>query len=235
MKFSVIIPAYNAEKTIGRTIGSLAMQSLPNSDFEVIVVNDASLDNTIEEASVWSPFLNLRILHNDTNQSKAISRNIGMKAAQGDWICWLDADDYYLPHYLEIMSQAIDKYPDVSLFNFDALVCWSRWDMGVKQTHVYKKGQVFRSGGIMSGSFIFKRDLLDLTGFLPEQRSPYGFGEAMLEKFPEVKPLYKPGQLDLGNPWGDDWAMFYILTREAEPKKLTVSPYVVMTREEHKI
>lgn len=230
MKFSVVIPAYNADRTIGRALGSLMNQTLPNSEFEVIVINDASFDGTLSEISAFSKILNLRVFDNGYNRNKAISRNIGMKAALGDWICWLDADDYYLPNYLEIMCEAIEKYPEVELFNFDALICWSKWNMGLKQSDEFKMSQVFRSGKIMSGSFIFKRSLLDKVGYLPEERSPYAFGKAILDKFPEVTPLYKPGQLDLGNPWGDDWAMFYMLTRVVEPQHLNVSPYVIMVR-----
>jgi len=156
-------------------------------------------------------------------------------AAKGEWICWLDADDFYLPFYLEIMAQAIIKYPEESLFYFGGFVTWKRWDMGIRNPRQVNIMDVFRSGGIMSGSFIFKKSCLDEVGYLPAAKSPYHFGDAMLKEFPEVKQLYKPGQLDLGNPWGDDWAMFYKLTRKFSPHLLNVNPYVVVNREEHQL
>lgn len=232
MKFSIVIPAYNAAETIDRALGSLMMQSVGNEEFEVIVVDDASMDNTLDLVADWTNILPMKILKHQTNLNKAIARNNGMKAAKGEWICWLDSDDYYLPHYLEVMTQAIEKYPEAKIFNFGGIVTWSRWDQQVRMSNTYNKGDVFRSGGIMSGSFIFKRELLEECGYLPEERSPYAFGQEMLERYPEVKPLYKPGQLDLGNPWGDDWSMFYILTRKNGSQFLQVSPYVIMPRGE---
>jgi hypothetical protein len=51
----------------------------------------------------------------------------------------------------------------------------------------------------------------------------------MREKNPELDELYSE-QYDLGNPWGDDWAMFYNLTREYQPQFIQVAPYVIMVR-----
>jgi len=238
MKFSIVVPAYNSDKTIGRALDSLTGQSIDRDLFEIVVVNDASRDNTdviIDAYMEKYPDFNWKLIIHDVNKNKAISRNDGMRAASGEWICWLDADDFYLPYYLEIMNQATEKYPDSKMFYYGGIIVWKRWDSAPRYPMPVHMGEVFRSGQIMSGGFMFKKECLDRCGYLPEERSPYGFGEAMLTEFPEVKELYKPGQLDLGNPWGDDWAMFYKLTRHFQPKMLNITPYVVVNREEHQL
>jgi glycosyltransferase involved in cell wall biosynthesis len=238
MKFSIVVPAHNAEKTIERCLTSLVKQSISQDDYEIVVIDDASQDDTLDKIkSLQMTYANhnWKIIQHEQNQNKAISRNDGMIDASGDWICWLDADDFYLPFYLEIMNQAIEKYPDSKLFYFGGIITWSRWDMMIKMPNKVNKGDVFRSGGIMSGGFIFKKECLDEKCYLPFERSPYGFGDEMLRRYPEIVPLYKPGQLDLGNPWGDDWAEFYLLTRHFQPQFLNVSPYVVYQRGEHQL
>ena len=238
MKFSIVIPVYNAEKTIGRTLLSVIHQSISRDDYEIVIVDDYSIDNTVGIIKFYQdifPHHNWKVIEHGENCNKAITRNDGMMAATGEWICWLDSDDMYLPFYLEAMNQAIEKYPKSDVFYFGGIVTWMRWDMAVKKPNPVDVRTVFRSGGIMSGGFIFKKSCINRVGYLPSQRSPYAFGEEMLTRFPEVKPLYKPGQLDLGNPWGDDWAMWYLLTREYQPQLLNISPYVVIQRGEHQL
>lgn len=238
MKFSVVVPARNAEETIDRTILSLVGQSLSPDDFEIILIDDGSTDKTyakMKKHELISSMYNWKIIKHEEPQNKAISRNDGMREAEGEWICWLDADDFYLPFYLESIDQATQKYPEAKVFYFGGLITWSKWDMGVRKPREVNRDDVFRSGGIMSGGFVFKRECLDKVGYLPAQKSPYAFGFEMLSRFPEIKPLYKENQLDLGNPFGDDWAMFYLLTREYQPQILNITPYVVVTRGIHSL
>jgi hypothetical protein len=123
----------------------------------------------------------------------------------------------------------IAKYPGFSLFNFGAIVTHTNWNVTTKYSTCYNQGDIFKSGGIMSGSFIFKRECLDKVGYLPSHRNPYEFGRIMREKNPELDELYGE-QYDLGNPWGDDWAMFYNLTRDYQPRFIQTAPYVIMVR-----
>jgi glycosyltransferase involved in cell wall biosynthesis len=209
MKFSIVTPFHSKE------LASITVQSVKSLDY-----------TSSQYEHIWSY---------DENKERVFARNKGMSQAKGDWICWLDAGDFYLPYYLTILDQAIAKYPTTRVFNYGGIVTWSRWDNTIRMSDVYHKGDVFRSGTIMSGGFCFHRNCLDEVGLLPEATQCYDLGRAMTKDFPEIIPLYKPGQLDLGNPWGDDWAMFYKLTRVYEPQHLNVSPYVVITREEHQL
>lgn len=94
MKFSVIIPAYNAEKYIKRTLSSVIEQTYKN--WEIIVVNDGSTDSTREIVLNYiSKYKEFSInLIDIPNGGLANARNIGIKSATGDYICNLDADDF---------------------------------------------------------------------------------------------------------------------------------------------
>lgn len=102
-KITVIVPAYNAEKTILRTIESLIKQTYQN--FKIIVINDGSVDNTLE---ILSSIDDDRLtIVNQNNMGVSYSRNKGIKLADTKYVAFLDADDEYLPEFLEIMLTEI--------------------------------------------------------------------------------------------------------------------------------
>ena len=111
--FSVIIPAYNAEKYILRSVESVLTQTYTN--FELIVVNDGSKDNTLNRLKLVSDF-RLKVI-SQTNQGVSIARNTGIINSRGSYICFLDADDEYKKNHLEILSKAIDNYPEGAFFS----------------------------------------------------------------------------------------------------------------------
>lgn len=95
---SIIMAAYNAEKTVGIAINSVLAQSY--TDWELLVINDCSKDHTAEKvASFTDP--RIRLLQNETNSGVSISRKKGMEAANGEWIAVLDSDDAWAPEKLE--------------------------------------------------------------------------------------------------------------------------------------
>jgi glycosyltransferase involved in cell wall biosynthesis len=94
---SVVIPAYNREKTIGRAIQSVLNQTYPAQ--EIIVVDDGSNDNTIQEALTACP--SCRIVRSSCNLGAPSARALGVEAATGQWIAFLDSDDHWYPQKLE--------------------------------------------------------------------------------------------------------------------------------------
>lgn len=110
MKVSIIIPAYNAEKDIARCIKSILCQTYCN--FEVIIINDGSVDNTLEELSA---FRDDRITIISTeNKGVSNARNIGLNTATGEIIGFVDADDYISPAMLETVVSGFNT-ADVEL------------------------------------------------------------------------------------------------------------------------
>jgi len=95
---SVIIPAYNRAHTIVRALNSVTGQTL--QDFEIVVVDDASTDNTAEIVRDYGDE-RIRYLRHDTNRFAAAARNTGIEAATGKYVAFLDSDDAWLPEKLE--------------------------------------------------------------------------------------------------------------------------------------
>ncbi|BAZ13305.1 family 2 glycosyl transferase [Calothrix sp. NIES-4071] len=108
---SIIIPAYNAEKTILQTIASVQQQTFSN--FELIVINDGSTDRTLE------------LLHSITderlkifsyeNGGLPVARNRGISHATGEFIAFLDADDLWTPDKLELQLAALQQHPEAGV------------------------------------------------------------------------------------------------------------------------
>lgn len=108
VKISVVIPIYNVEKYIFRTIESLKNQSLNN--FEVILINDGSSDNSIfvAEQCLQESNLNYKIV-NKNNEGVSKTRNLGIDKAEGKYIYFLDGDDYIEDTLLEKFYDKAEK------------------------------------------------------------------------------------------------------------------------------
>lgn len=115
MKFSIIIPAYNAEKEIERALNSIKSQTF--KDYEIIVIDDCSKDNTY---NVVKKYEDVKLLKNEKNLKAGGSRNRGLEAATGDYIVFLDADDYFAKDTtLEKINNVIgNKKPDIVYLGF---------------------------------------------------------------------------------------------------------------------
>lgn len=110
---SIIMPAYNAEKTISQAITSVIKQSY--SDWELIVVNDCSTDRTDEIIqSFASADTRIHLLENINNQGASLTRHKGVVASRGDWIAFLDSDDAWREDKLE-KQIALQKKTKASL------------------------------------------------------------------------------------------------------------------------
>lgn len=109
--FSVVIPAYNAASTIAMAIESVLRQSYPAH--EIIVVDDGSRDNTVDivkELLSTNPIVRV---FSQPNAGPSAARNTGAFASSGDWVAFLDSDDYWLPHKLKLQAEAIAKHPNI--------------------------------------------------------------------------------------------------------------------------
>lgn len=111
---SVVMPAFNAEKTIESAISSVLSQTY--CDFELIVVNDCSTDNTEKIINKFKE-KDERIVYikNEQNSGVSYSRNNAIKYAKGEWIAFLDSDDIWITDKLEKQINLIEQNPDVVL------------------------------------------------------------------------------------------------------------------------
>jgi glycosyltransferase involved in cell wall biosynthesis len=110
-RVSVIIPAYNAAPTIGRTIESVLKQTF--DDFEIVVVDDGSTDDTLVlVGAIADPRIRL---HSFANGRLPLARNRGIAASRGEYIAFLDADDLWAPSKLASHVDILDRQPEVGV------------------------------------------------------------------------------------------------------------------------
>ena len=111
--FSIIIPVYNGEKFIEDAVNSVFEQTY--NDWEMVIVNDGSKDNTAEVLKKYESDSRIRIIHKE-NGGVSSARNLAISESKGSHIVFLDADDVWHNNHLEIMNKLINQYPDAGLY-----------------------------------------------------------------------------------------------------------------------
>ena len=117
---SAIIPTYNFGRFLGEAIQSVLDQTF--TDFELIVVDDGSTDDTREVVGSFNDS-RIRYIYQE-NRGLPAARNTGIKASRGEYIAFLDSDDIWLTQNLELKVKSLDSHPDAGLvcsdgYNFD--------------------------------------------------------------------------------------------------------------------
>lgn len=143
---SVVIPLYNKESLIGRTIKTVLNQS--NQDFEIVVVNDGSIDDSVAEVE---KFQDSRIrLIRQQNAGVSAARNRGVAEARGEFVAFLDADDEWDKDYLATQYESTQKYPDCDIF---AMNYEFRDINGKKSSTIINKLPFNNADGVLSNYF----------------------------------------------------------------------------------
>lgn len=108
-KVTVLMPVYNGEKYLREAIDSVLSQTF--SDFEFLIINDGSTDNSVEIIKNYNDS-RIRLIHNDKNRGIVFSRNRGLEESRGEYIAILDCDDIAYPRRLEKQLKFLDAHPD---------------------------------------------------------------------------------------------------------------------------
>lgn len=143
--FSVVIPAFDAEKTLGEAVRSALAQVPP--PLEVVVVDDGSRDGTRAAAEAFGP--PVRVL-SGANAGPSAARNRGVREARGTWIAFLDADDVWEPGYLAAAAAHLDAHPGVGVLCFGVRVLEGE----TPTAHVIHKktpGPAYTTSGMLEG------------------------------------------------------------------------------------
>ncbi len=114
MRFSVIMPLYNKAPYVAKAIRSVLAQTF--SDYELVIVDDGSKDvsgNIAEKLIAGNA--HCRLIRQE-NAGVSVARNNGVAASQGDYLCFLDADDWWEPSFLEEMEKLIEEFPDAGIY-----------------------------------------------------------------------------------------------------------------------
>ena len=119
-RFSIIVPLYNKAPYVRKALESVFEQTY--RDFECIVVDDGSIDNSLAVVKEFVERIDDRWIDDrltiisQPNSGVAAARNNGVKASKGEYVCFLDADDWWEPNFLEEMDKLIKEYPDAGLY-----------------------------------------------------------------------------------------------------------------------
>ena len=108
---SVIVPIYNAEKYLHRCIDSILAQTF--TDFELLLINDGSIDNSGAICDKYAAKDSRVRVFNKENGGASSARNLGLDNAQGEWITFVDSDDYIFENYLQNYAYKINKNADI--------------------------------------------------------------------------------------------------------------------------
>jgi glycosyltransferase involved in cell wall biosynthesis len=116
MKISVIVPIYNGEKYLDRCLKSISIQTY--TDFEVVLVNDGSTDGSREICENWTKQDERFCLYNNENHGVSYSRNFGIDKAIGEYILFIDCDDFIEKDTLQILQGATNQKYDLVIANY---------------------------------------------------------------------------------------------------------------------
>jgi len=115
IEFSIIIPVYNAEKFLSRCIESVLNQTFNN--FELILINDGSTDNSGKVCDKYALQDNRIKIFHQKNSGVSAARNLGLENVQGEWVLFIDADDWVESNCLEIINNKI-QFTEADLYRF---------------------------------------------------------------------------------------------------------------------
>jgi glycosyltransferase involved in cell wall biosynthesis len=169
--FSIIIPTYNRSKKLKQAIDSVLAQTF--TDFEILVIDDGSTDDTPE---IIAEYKDQRIIYQwDTNSGgPARPRNRGLKIAKGEWICFLDADDWWTPNKLEACLDYI-KMGNVDFIYHDLFIVREKrtfWDSRVIKSEQIKNpvliNLLVNGNVIANSSVVVRKRLIDEIGGINE-------------------------------------------------------------------
>lgn len=223
VKISVIIPAYNREKTIKRCINSINKQTV--QPFEIIVVDDGSSDHTVEILDkLKSEYGYLRVIKQNHRGAQA-ARNLGILNAKGEYIAFLDSDDEWLPQMLETCIKYINAGHEDCVLYGDGILCESGREKRIirlSRDGGEMRSSLLRHPGPMFQMMVVKKDKLLQIDLLDEQVVGYQEWDTAIRlsricEFVHVKkPLFiyhihKSGRISSG--WNGIRGYFYVVQK----------------------
>ena len=184
MKFSVIIPLYNKAPYARKALESICAQTC--RDYELIVINDGSTDNSAIVADEYlkaTDGIDYKII-NQPNAGVSAARNNGVALSHGEYVAFLDADDWWEPAYLERMAQLIKDYPDAGLYACNYVY--------------YKPGKTHVALNIPTGYINYPK------AYYESNAMPVWTGAAMIPR----KVYDEMGGFPLGTKLGEDFLLW---------------------------
>lgn len=167
--FSIVIPAFNSEKYIERTLNSVFDQTY--TLYEVIVCDDGSSDNTVAVIrAVFDGFADKStLLIVNAHEGPGAARNRGIEAAKYEWISFLDADDSWLPHKLRRVAEFITENPEVNLICHNEIYAYEGGESFPDYSALYNKKispflSIYRQNPLSTSAVVVRKELLIRAG-----------------------------------------------------------------------
>ena len=158
IKLSYIVPVYNGEKYLGRCLDSLYAQGLDESAFEVLCVDDCSIDNSVSILNDYAKcHTNIRLILHDDNKCTSNSCNEGLQVVEGEYVCFLGQDDWWEEGWGDkLVRIADDEQLDILPFNYNRV--------NADGTMILSAVEVFKNSRVLDGEKFVKTYFNDTIG-----------------------------------------------------------------------
>jgi glycosyltransferase involved in cell wall biosynthesis len=241
IKISVIIPLFNKEKTIYRTVQSVLDQTFPQ--FELLIIDDGSTDDSF---NIISNIKDERIcIYTKENSGVSDSRNFGIKKACGDYLFLLDADDLIKKECLETLYKLTVLYPNESVFcgdfetiNSNATVSSSSCQLDTQTLITEPLKELWRDGVFLrTGNMLVKEQCFDVVGGFDTRLSYYEDMDHVLNLIRKFNVVFDPKvifsyQLEHNHlssikvPLSKDWSFYASFENKSYYEKLIIGSVV---------
>lgn len=165
IRFSIVIPTFNNTKALMLTLTSLELQTYPKEGFEVIVVDDGSIDGaTAESIKTYDPPYKLIYIANHTRQGRAHTRNVGAKSAQGKYLVFIDADFLVVPEFLKTLRTYHHRFPKHVISGFPESMhsVYTQYYPQLSDRKKKKMRQILEPKGLWKNHWLSSNKIMDV-------------------------------------------------------------------------
>jgi len=226
---SIVCPTYESASFIGQTIATVCAQTTP--PLELIISDDGSTDDTlaiVEELQREIAAFPIRLIRN-AHRGPGAARNAGIRRAVGEWIAFLDSDDWWMQEKLARMEAAIRQYPEANFFSNSEYHrrldgSESLFDYGAAyMPNIPLQRQLFHENLFSTSAIVCRRDLLLTHGLFDEHLLSSQDYELWLRLAPAIRPVFvrvplgwyvdRTGNVTSGPRWRRLWNLLCVLHR----------------------
>lgn len=206
---SVIVPAHNEELYLPACLDSLIKQDLPQNQFEIIVVDNASTDHTAKVAKRYP----VKLIH-EPRKSVTLARQAGVNSSRGQIIASADADTVYPPHWLSQINTSFAQHPDivalVGWIYYSHVPPWINLYMSlIQRFNLWLNHVSHHTPLVFAANFAFRRPAFDKTGGYPPHLPELGDQQYLLSHLQKTGPIiinphifcYTSSRKYSGNKW----------------------------------
>ena len=166
LKLSMIVPVYNATQTLECCVNSILKSSVDKSQYEIFLINDGSQDNSLEICeNVKSIYNNIEVFSHN-NSGTSTTRNVGLENATGEYVWFVDADDYIESSFLEQLFRFVEIHPECDVISFDYIQSGIRKQDVIKAEVVSGIDFLRDNSKLYLWNHIYKKTIIDEHCFL---------------------------------------------------------------------